>query len=239
MGITIHYSGLTKNLNTINILADILTNRAREEGYQAEVVNSKGYIALSIICFGDHLHYEELREWFSEKYLRALEIPMEKWPEIVKPVGFIDKKRNCYGAWDWIWSNPERYRYKYPSRIKGVVVSNPTSESFNFLWYRVGNYWLMSEFTKTQPFSLKEVKPNIKFHKFICDFLRIVKESSGLLKFYVFDEGGYWDSQDLSTLVSNFDANYELIAKIAGMLTEMGKDYGFSVKTGKKLGGDK
>ena len=232
MGITIHYTAIASDYDKLSELIYGVSVIAKVAGYPVSRIKMNCKLTTSGICM-ERLD-KDVESYLNSKWLKVIYAPVDEWHKYIEPYGFIDPS-GCYGSWSVIYNNKYRYRNAIPSRIEGVIVSNPTSESFNFTWYKLGRYWVLDNFTKTQPFSIDEVKPNIRFHKFISSILKYIKERReeyGIIKLYVYDEGGYYNTGDIQKLIENFDLNYQLIEAFAKALNKIGWKYGFRAEIG-------
>jgi len=234
MGITIHYSAIASNIDELSRLISGVGLVATTAGYRIHKVDEECVLYIIPIC-GERVS-EETKKYLEGEWLEVIYAPREKWKEYIGPYGFIDEWRGCWGYWSFEFKSryeemsPEGKNMigdTIPSRIKGAIVDNPTSETFNFVWYKAGDYWVLDSFTKTQPFSLDEVKSNVRFHVFICSVLKYIearKDHLGIIKLNIHDEGGYYETGDVKQLIQNFDVNYQMIEAITKILRGMGFD---------------
>ena len=92
--------------------------------------------------------------------------------------------------------------------------------------------------TVSQPFTMDEVKPNIRYHKWICGTLQKIVHSSLLWwHTYVSDEGDYYETFDESKLREAFAATGRMIYMFAAALDEALEkaDARFSISVGGKV----
>ena len=82
---------------------------------------------------------------------------------------------------------------------------------------RNGKVWRGSSFTKTQ-----WAVDFVKAHVAVCALLKFIQQT-GLLK-SVYDEGHYWEDEDFTKLLDNFELNNKGIAAICTMLQKAAKD---------------
>ena len=101
------------------------------------------------------------------------------------------------------------------------------------VFYKLGRYYVCDGFTKTQAFTADEVGPNTEFHKWICHFLRRLREDGVWWNFYVSDEAGYYETLDESRIIDGFRATNALIYALARELDkameEEGLDFVLSI----------
>ena len=229
MGVTIHYLMIAREgaVGKLNEKAMKFFKRF----YSVSPIDDEGEISISRICFDPkYFDYKDVNRYLYERYLAVITALIDEWSKYVKPVGFMDPDKGCFGYWEW---NKEiKAENKVSSVIKGMVVENPTSEAFNFLWYKVGDYWVLNDSTKTQPFKLSEYEENTSFHVVINAFLKFIvekKKEYGILKFHVVDEGEYYNTGSLDKLIQNFGVNLILIDMLVN------KQMNLNIKAKKKI----
>jgi len=87
-----------------------------------------------------------------------------------------------------------------------------------FFW-KLGNYYVCSNSVKTQPFTIEEVQPNLRYHKWICMVLKRL-EKLPWWKFYVGDDSGYYDTMDEQKLRESFEATSKIIWAVSSAIQE-------------------
>jgi len=133
----------------------------------------------------------------------------------------VEKRRRFYVyATPWI---PPTLKGDLRGRVKGVVIDNGICEPFSFLFLNIGREWFLHDFTKTQPFKNDEVKECVKFHVFICECLRKLREMGGW-KWYIHDEGEYYETRNVEVLTYNFGILGSLIHAFASELEKVVKE---------------
>ena len=113
----------------------------------------------------------------------------------------VESRRRFYAyATPFIHSN---LKGQFRSVVKGVVVDNGVCEPFNLLFVKIGGEWFLHDSTKTQPFSNDEVRECVRFHTFICECLKRLQRVGGW-RWYIHDEGDFYQTGDLKTLLKNY-----------------------------------
>jgi hypothetical protein len=78
--------------------------------------------------------------------------------------------------------------------------------------------WYMKAFCKTQYASRISVEHFLRCHLGVIAMLRAMQDAG--LQVEVSDEGGYWETQDVEALVSRVGESNELVAALAGALSD-------------------
>ncbi len=231
MGITIHYTLITDNYETVLMAVNTAREYAVKNQYEIEEVNREVYISYSPIAaplkWGDPENTKRYLEarWGGYREEILLELPEEPpWPWIV--VDYPEKDWYTY-ATPWILS-----RRGGDSRLEGVIISIDTAEPFTMAFYNIGGYYVCDGFTKTQAFTTDEVTPNTLFHKWICSLLKYLERSGGWWNFYVHDEAEYYEMMDESKITQSFQALNRMIYSIASALDETAEENGMRVDVG-------
>ena len=223
MGITIHYTLISNEYEAVLSAILAAEKMARESGYEVEEVAEEArvcYLKLSM-----QLRWrspEDSKRYLEERYGGCREEVLDEVPD--EP------------PWCWIAVNypmPGYYTYAVPwisreegrpTRYEGIVVSIPTAEPFTLAFYKLGEYYVCDGSTKTQPFTVDEVKPNLEYHKWICRLLRMLRERGGWWSFYVSDEGEYYETLDERRLMESFEVSSRIIYGIASALEEAAEE---------------
>ena len=243
MGITIHWTFITRDPATVIRACWAVAEEAEKTGYRCEEFSSEGRALYmrSIIPLHDFKDFKGVLDYLRERYggFRALDQPLKELPDeppfAFVVLGYPDEDSFMY-AIPWL-SLPSYGCYNrtegIPTEVHGVVVDPPqvddryTAESFNLLFYKVGRWFLCSGFCKTQPFTVDEVEHNIRYHKWICSVLRRV---AGLSMFwyhrYVHDEGRYYETMDLSILEKSFEVSSTYIWAHGSILQDVADKLG-------------
>ena len=234
MGITIHYTLITRDYKTV--VLSILTAKklAEESGYAVREISEKAYVSYSPFTLPLKLRSPE----YAKEYLREvwrgyreevlIDVPDEPpWPWIA-----IDYPEPGYFTYatPWILSRSGK-----PTIYEGVEVSIPTAEPFTMAFYRIGEYYICDNFTKTQAFTVDEVKPNTQFHKWICRLLKFLEREGDWWSFFVGDEAEYYDTLDESKIVDSYESVARIIYTIAVSLDKHAEKIGGSVEVGGRI----
>jgi len=144
------------------------------------------------------------------------------WKDILLDAPRIDLVRGT-NVWAEIKSEP--YPHERPEDYtflpcKGFVDTPETTESFVLVFARLDGRWYAKDYIKTQAFSDEEAEPNSFIHMLICDFLKEV-EKQGLAEVRVYDEGDYYETEDVRVLLRAYGATYEVIRKLVEALERM------------------
>ncbi len=81
--------------------------------------------------------------------------------------------------------------------------------------YRIGEYYICDNFTKTHAFTADEVKPNTQFHKWIYHLLKMLEGEGDWWSFFVGDESEYYYMLDESKIVESYESVARIIYTIA------------------------
>lgn len=120
-------------------------------------------------------------------------------------------------------------------RHEGVVVSIPSAESFSMTFYNIGRHYICDNFTKTQAFTMDEVEPNTRFHKWICRLLKSLEKDGRWWRFYVFDESEYYDTLDETRISKSFEEASNFIYTLARAVDKFAESIGGEVVVGGKM----
>jgi hypothetical protein len=257
MGVTIHYTFITRDPATVIRACRTVAEEAGRAGYRCEEVSSEGRALYmrSIIPLHDIGGFKEVKEvldYLRERFggFRALDEPLDGLPED-PPFAFIvlsypDEDSFMY-ATPWL-SLPTYRSYDRaegaPTSVEGIMVYPPqvddryTAESLDILFYKIGRWYICSGFCKTQPFTADELEPNIAYHKWICDVLRKIIDVSVLwYHAYVHDEGNYYETLNELKLREAFTSSSVAIYMLANALDKAleEEDANYTVS----VGGDK
>jgi hypothetical protein len=239
MGVTIHYTFITRDPATVIRACRTVVEEAGRAGYRCEEVSSEGRVLYmrNIMPLHDVGDFKEVLDYLRERFggFRALDEPLDKLPEdppfAFVVLGYPDQDSFMY-AIPWLslptYGSYARDRIEgVPTSVEGVIVYPPkiddkyTAESLDILFYKVGRWYICNGFCKTQPFTMDEVEPNIRYHKWICGALQRIVDSSLLWwHTYVHDEAGYYQSFDESKLREAFAATSRMIYMLAAALDE-------------------
>jgi len=242
MGITIHYTIMTKSEQKVNKIIQLAKERANELGkytqYTIYEEEGKGFIEpFKVGIFFESLplmgdvdydtidHEPTIYEIVSTMYYRGAKI-LFKVPKTVTNV----EKWIQYN----IKHNPEDYIFYYdlPSTelvaakkqpplydYKRIVITPKTTESIDFTFVKIKDIWVCQSFTKTQPFHEDEYVPNTYVHMWLASLLHEIEKMG--VKITVSDEGEYYETNDINILLKNFSANEALIRFVADVLNGM------------------
>jgi HEPN domain-containing protein len=245
MGITIHYTFISKNPLKINKAIELARKYAEKMGYQPENFEEEGEVEFSWIGLREHdRNYERTKRWLTEKYGKPpLEVENRVSINFInEPIGVIYFCKNYYenDYVDFYYYATIWFYYKelikkhgwningYPAIKRGFIINTGTTESFIIGFWRFHNYYVCDEFTKTQPFTYEEYLPNIKHHIVFCNILEIIKPFMD--HSYISDEGDYYDTHDPKKLAENFGANARMIWQMVSELTEISNEsFGFTI----------
>jgi hypothetical protein len=256
MGVTVHYTLITRDPATVIRACRTVAEEAKRGGYEYEEISTEGRVLYmrNIMPLRDTRDFKEVLDYLEEKYggFRALDEPLDKLPEdppfAFVVLGYPDQDSFMY-AIPWLslptYGSYARDRIEgAPTSVEGVIVYPPkiddkyTAESLDILFYKVGRWYICNGFCKTQPFTMDEVEPNIRYHKWICGVLRKVIDSSPLWwHTYVSDEGDYYETLDESKLREAFTSMSIAVYMFATALDKMLEkaDARFSVSVGGKV----
>jgi hypothetical protein len=236
MGITIHYTFISKNPLKINKAIELARKYAEKMGYQPENFEEEGEVEFSWFGLPTHVRdFNETIKWLKEKYGKE---PIKtkgriSINEINEPVGVIYFCKDHYGDEyiDFYYYATIWFYYKelikkhgwningYPAIKRGFIINTKTTESFIIAFYKFHNYYICDEFTKTQPFTYEEYLPNIKHHIVFCNILEIIKPFMD--HSYISDDGEYYQTHNPKKLAENFGANAQIIWSFAGALADI------------------
>lgn len=236
MGITIHYTLISNEYEAVLSAILAAEKMARESGYKVEEVAEE--VRVCYLKLAMQLRWrspEDSKRYLEERYGGCREEVLDEVPD--EP------------PWCWIAVNypmPGYYTYAVPwisreegrpTRYEGIVVSIPTAEPFTLAFYKLGEYYVCDGSTKTQPFTVDEVKPNLEYHKWICRLLRMLRERGGWWSFYVSDEGEYYETLDESKLLKNFEVSSKMIFMLANAVDKMfeAEELGGGAQVGGKI----
>lgn len=234
MGITIHYTLITRDYNTV-VLSILTAKRLAEASrYTIREISENAYVSYS--PFTIPLRWrspEDTKEYLKEVWNGyreevLIDVPDEPpWPWIK-----VDYPEPGYYTYATPWILTESGK---PTEYEGVEVSIPTAEPFTMAFYRIGEYYVCDSFTKTQAFTVDEVSPNTEFHKWICHLLKILERGGDWWSFYVGDEAEYYYTLDERKIYESFEANSKIIYSIASMLDRYAERIGGSVEVGGRI----
>jgi len=232
MGITIHYTLITEDYETVLMAIKTAREYALKNQYKVEEINKEVYVSYSQIAsplkWGDPENTKRYLEakWGGYREEILLQLPEEPpWPWIV--VDYPEKGWYTY-ATPW-WMNSKNGE---ESRLEGVIISIDTAEPFTMAFYNIGGYYVCDDFTKTQAFTADEVTPNTLFHKWICSLLKYLEKNGRWWNFYVHDEAEYYETMDESKITQSFEAVNRLIYGLASALDEVAEKTGMRVDVG-------
>jgi hypothetical protein len=245
MGITIHYTFISKNPLKINKAINLARKYAEKMGYQPEDFEEEGEVEFSWFGLPTHVRdFNETIKWLKEKYGKP---PIEvknriTINEINKPIGVIYFCKDYYGdeyvdfyyyatLWFYYKELIEKHGWKingYPAIKRGFIINTGTTESFLIAFYKFHDYYICDEFCKTQPFEEKEYLPNLRHHINFVNILEIVKPFMD--HSYISDEGEYYDTHDPKKLAENFGANARMIWQMVSALANVSNEsFGFTI----------
>jgi len=256
MGVTIHYTLITRDPATVIRACRTVAEEAKRGGYEYEEISTEGRVLYmrNIMPLRDTRDFKEVLDYLEEKYggFRALDEPLDEFPEdppfAFVVLGYPDQDSFMY-AIPWLslptYGSYVRDRIEgVPTSVEGVIVYPPkiddeyTAESLDILFYKVGRWYICNGFCKTQPFKANELEPNVAYHKWICGVLRKVIDASPLWwHTYVSDEGDYYETLDESRLREAFTATNILLYMLAAALDEALEkaDANYTVSVGGKV----
>lgn len=234
MGVTIHYTLITSSYETVLNSVKSVREYAGAR-YLVEDVKKKAYLTYSILTAPlKEEDLEEVRRYVVKRYGGYREEVLGQVPD--EP------------PWPWIAVDyPRRGFYTYavpaideagvgrPVECEGVIVSNKYAEPFTATFYKIGGHYVCDGSTKTQPFTVEEVEPNIEFHKWVCHVLYILGEGGGWRSFYVSDEAGYWESFSEERILESFKQSSMFIYMFAGLVDKVVEGVGGAVKVGGRI----
>jgi len=223
MGITIHYTLITEDYETVLFSINTAREYAKKNGYKVKEESTDVYISYSMFIVPmeyekpeDRKRYLETR-WKGYREEVLFEIPEEPpWPWIVENYPETGSL-TCAIPW---WSYSEIGEKPRKSKLEGVYIYIDTAEPFEMTFYKIGRYYICDGFTKTQAFTVDEVEPNTLFHKWICNLLRYLEKNGRWWHFYVLDEAGYYDTMDESRIAQSFEYLGLMIYGLASRLAE-------------------
>ena len=232
MGITIHYTLITDDLETVMASIKITKELAMKNGYDVEEVDRDVGVCYSPFSMrmdwrnpeGTKEYLKECWKGYREEVLEV--VPDEPpWPWIA--IDYPEKGWYTY-ATPWIlYDNKSR-----PSRLQGVVVTIDTAEPFYMCYYTIGKYYICNNFTKTQAFVTNEVEPNTLYHKWICHLLKYLERNGRWWNFYVADESEYYYTLDESKITESFQKVNSILYTLASIIDEVAEKLGGEVSIG-------
>jgi len=216
MGITIHYRMVADDLKTVVAALKIVKEEAQRAGYEYKEFEDEGVATMDTLpVVGDR---DSMIEWLNEAWGGYREEVLSEVPD-EPPFAWIHGGR-CGIPFFWHKEVAERCGIQgKPVKGHGVIVYCDTAEPFKIFFWKLGNYYISSNFTKTQPFTAEEVQPNLRYHKWICMVLKRV-EKLPWWRFYVGDESGYYDSMDEEKLRESFEATSKIIWAVSSAIQE-------------------
>ena len=245
MGITIHYTFISKNPLKVSKAINLARKYAEKMGYQPENFEEEGEVELSWFGLPTHIRdFNETIKWLTKKYGKP---PIKtkgriSINEINEPIGVIYFCKNYYGDEyvDFYYYATLWFYYKelikkhgwningYPTIKRGFIINTKTTESFIIAFYKFHNYYICDEFCKTQPFEDEEFLPNLKHHINFVNILEIIKEYMD--HSYISDEGEYYNTHDPKKLAENFGANARMIWQMVSALANVSNEsFGFTI----------
>jgi hypothetical protein len=247
MGITIHYTLITDDFETALMCIRLAEESALKSGYRVERIERDGYVKYLPICMWIDKDVESTKSYLRERWggyrEKSLTTVPEEPPWAWLAEDFPRKGYYSYATPSFL-SREDLHRASLwspifdltPVRLEGVVVDCGTAETFKMVFYKLGEFYICDGFTKTQPFTVDEVEPNIRFHKWICHLLRAVRDGRWW-NFYVSDEAEYYETLDESKIVNSFQVCGMLIYAIASELVKASQEHGmdFDVTVGGKV----
>jgi hypothetical protein len=255
MGVTIHYTLITCDPATVCNACRITVEEAVKAGYGYEMVRDQRYVfyVKSMLPLRDRRDLKGVLEWLEDAFggFRAadarFDMPVDDVPR-EPPFAVVLLSYPDEGSFTYM--TPLLIQHKggegpgdIQTEVQGVIVHPPqagdkyTAESFDLLFYKIGRWYICRGPVKTQPFTMDEVEPNIRYHKWICGVLRKVVDSSPLWwHTYVSDEGDYYETLDESKLREAFTATNILLYMLAALDEALEKaDANYTIS----VGGDK
>jgi hypothetical protein len=239
MGVTIRYTLITCDPATVCNACRITVEEAARAGYGYEMVQDQRYVfyVKSMLPLRDRKDLKGVLEWLEDAFggFRAadarFDMPVDDAPRgppfAVVLLSYPDEGSFTYMTPLLIQHKSEERLGDIQAEVQGVIVHPPqagdryTAESFDLLFYKIGRWYICRGSVKTQPFTMDEVEPNIRYHKWICGVLRKVVDSSPLWwHTYVSDEGDYYEALDESKLREAFTATNILLYMLAAALDE-------------------
>jgi hypothetical protein len=244
MGITIHYTFISKSPLKVSKAINLARKYAEKMGYQPENFEEEGELEFSWFGLPTHVRdFNETIKWLKEKYGKP---PIKtkgriSINEINEPRGVIYFRKNYGNDYiDFYYYGVLWFYYKelikkhgwningYPTIKRGFIINTKTTESFIIAFYKFHNYYICDEFTKTQPFTYEEYLPNLKHHIDFINILEIIKEYMD--HSYISDEGEYYQTHNPKKLAENFGANAQIIWSFAGALADISNEsFGFTI----------
>jgi len=239
MGITIHYTFISKNVNKVNKAINLARKYAEKQGYKPENFREEGELEFSWFGLPTHVRdFNETIKWLTEKYGKPpIKVKNRIGINFInEPKGVIYFCKSYYGndyvdfyyygiLWFYYKELIDRNKWKidgYPTIKQGFIINTETTESFLIAFYKFHDYYVCDEFCKTQPFEEKEYLPNIKHHIVFCNILEII--SQYMDHSYVLDEGKYYQTHDPKKLAENFGANARMIWQMVSALLEISNE---------------
>jgi len=216
MGVTIHYRMIADDPRTVIAALKIVKEEAARAGYRYQEFRDEGIAFMEVMpIFEGH---EAAAKWLKEAWGGYAEKRFDDVPE-EPPFTWIEGDR--YGVPFFMWKEiAERNGVKgKPIEGHGVIVYCDTAESFNAFFWKLGSYYICSEFTKTQPFTADEVEAKTRWHKWICAVLKRL-ERLPWWNFYVCDEAGYYETMDEQKMVEAFEISSKLIWAVSSAIQE-------------------
>ncbi len=230
MGVTIHYTMIADDVRTVVTTLKTVMDEAKRAGYRFEEDKCEGIIRMDILPLIEGR--EKASAWLRKRWRFYSE---QRFDDIPEEPPFAWLSSNGLGIPRFIIKeNAKKLGVRgKPTEGEGVIIHYETAESFNMVFWRLGRYYICDEFTKTQPFTVEEVEPNTRYHRWICHILKRL-ENLPWWNFYVNDEGGYYDTFDDNILYQSFEATSKLIWKITGLLAGEAEDSGLTTTVGGK-----
>ena len=216
MGVTIHYRMIADDPRTVIAALKIVKEEAARAGYRYAEFREEGIAFMEVMPIFESR--EAAAKWLKEAWGGYAEKRFDEVPE-EPPFTWIEGDR--YGVPFFMWKEiAERNGVKgKPVEGHGVIVYCDTAESFNAFFWKLGSYYICSEFTKTQPFTADEVESNTRWHKWICAVLKRL-EKLPWWNFHVCDEAGYYESMDEEKMVETFETSSRLIWSVSSAIQE-------------------
>lgn len=231
MGITIHYTLITEDCQTVLMAVNAVRESARKMGYDVREVCEEVHISFSKSALPRQWRdSEKTREYLEDVWRGYREGALEEVPE-EPPFAWIAVDYPEPGwytyATPWILGKAGK-----PSRLEGVMAAVDTAEPFTVAFYKLGRYYICDDFTKTQAFTVDEVGPNTEYHKWICHTLKLLERSGRWWSFRVLDEAEYYDTLDESKIVEGFEAVSKMLYTLTAAMDKLAEEHGFSVSVG-------
>ena len=216
MGITIHYRMIADDLKTVVAALKIVREEAEKAGYRYAEVEDEGIVFMDVSPVIKSR--ESAAEWLKEAWGGYAERRFDEVPE-EPPFTWLEEDK--YGTPFFIWKKvADRCGFKgKPVEGEGIIVYCDTAEPFKPFFWKLGNYYVCNNSVKTQPFTIEEVQPNLRYHKWICMVLKRV-EKLPWWRFYVGDDSGYYDSMDEERLRESFEATSRIIWAVSSAIQE-------------------